>query len=384
MPPKTRPPAGPKQAPAPAPAPEPEAGIQDLAQQVQELKDALAQSQQEFQALQAQQQKAQVLAQQQAQLLAQQQAQAQAQALAQQQQAQALAQQQAQQQQNQVNPPPPVAPVAFAVDPAAALPGTIDFASKAGAAFHKKTVSSLYVDPSERYDLGREGLQTFIDRVHDRAMSSNLSVVQVPESIAVVGQAGAQRKNFCLSHGEIPKELVTAFSNTYLGTQTRAAQDDNMLKTLLLASISEEAYATVMSDRQDFQIQGVECGLLLLKVILDHSSAETTVDPDLIRTQLSQAPAKFAELNYDFPSFNQWINTQVGKLRQRGETSSDLRSHIQSAYVSSNNPKLVTYVEQQKDYVRDNPSSIQSHLNPEPPASRVVRRTTTKFLQRNL
>ena len=95
MPPKTRPPAGPKQ--APAPAPEPEAGILDLAQQVQELKDALAHSQQELQALQAQQQ-AQALAQQQ-----------QAQALAQQQ-AQALAQQQqAQQQQHQVNPPPPVA-----------------------------------------------------------------------------------------------------------------------------------------------------------------------------------------------------------------------------------------------------------------------------------
>ena len=36
-----------------------------------------------------------------------------------------------------------------------------------------------------------------------------------------------------------------------------------MFKAMLLASISEEAYATVMSDRQDFQIQGVECGLLL-------------------------------------------------------------------------------------------------------------------------
>ena len=89
-----------------------------------------------------------------------------------------------------------------------------------------------------------------------------------------------------------------------------------MLKAMLLASISEEAYATVMSDRQDFQIQGVECGLLLFKVILGHSSAETTVDPDLIRTQLSQAPSKFAKLNYDVPSFNQWINLKVGQLRQ--------------------------------------------------------------------
>ena len=59
MPPKTRPP-GLKQAPGP---PEPEAGIQDLAQQVQELKDALAQSQQDLQAMQAQQQQDQVLAQ---------------------------------------------------------------------------------------------------------------------------------------------------------------------------------------------------------------------------------------------------------------------------------------------------------------------------------
>ena len=104
-------------------------------------------------------------------------------------------------------------------------------------------------------------------------MTSNLSVLQVPESIAAVGQANAQMKNFCLSHGEIPIELVTAHANTYLGTQTRAAQDDSMLKAMLLASISEEAYATVMSDHQDFQIQGVECGLLLFEVILGHSSA---------------------------------------------------------------------------------------------------------------
>ena len=219
------------------------------------------------------------------------------------------------------------------MDPAAALPGNIDFVSKAGAAFHKRTTQSLYVDPSERFDLGKKGLQNFIDRVKDRAMSSNLSIIQVPETVAAVGTANPQKKNFCVSHGEISVELITAHANTYLGTQTRAAQDDNMLKTLLLASLSEEAYATVMSDRQDFQVQGVECGLLLLKVILSHSAVETTVDPDLIRTQLSRSAAKFAKLNYDVSSFNKWINLKVGQLRQHGKTSSDLGSHIMHVYL---------------------------------------------------
>ena len=80
-------------------------------------------------------------------------------------------------------------------------------------------MSSLYVDPSERYDLGKAGLQNFIDKAHDRSMTSNLLVLQAPESIAAVGQANAQMKNFCLSHGEIPIELVTAHANTYLGTR---------------------------------------------------------------------------------------------------------------------------------------------------------------------
>ena len=151
-------------------------------------------------------------------------------ALAQAQAAVQALQQQQQQQQGQNPPPPPAA--AFAVDPAAALPGNIDFVSKAGAAFHKRTTQSLYVDPSERFDLGKKGLQNFIDRVQDRSMSSNLSIIQVPETIAAVAP---QKKNFCVSHGEISVELIKAYAATYLGTQTRAAQDDNMLKTLLLA-----------------------------------------------------------------------------------------------------------------------------------------------------
>ena len=47
----------------------------------------------------------------------------------------------------------------------------------------------------------------------------------------MIGQANAAKKNFCVSHGEITLELIKDFANTYLGTQTRAAQDDNMLKT---------------------------------------------------------------------------------------------------------------------------------------------------------
>ena len=81
------------------------------------------------------------------------------------------------------------------------------------------------------------------------------------------------------------------------------------------------------------------------------------MDPDLIRTQLSRSAAKFAELNYDVPNFNKWINLKVGQLRQCGETSSDLRSHIMHAYLSSNNAELVTYVKREKDYMRDNPAA---------------------------
>ena len=248
------------------------------------------------------------------------------------------------------------APVVFALNPAARVVDTLDFSDKIHVGLHAKAVASLYGDGDEnKYDLKPENTQTFLNLVYDRSMNCNISVLQVPSSMAQVGAPNPQTVNFCRHHGEISRELITAFATTYLGQHSRTAQDDNILLLLLQNSLKKKAYRTITADRSDFEVNGHSCGLMLFKAILEESAIDTSVDPDLIRIELSMSEAKFKELNYNVREFNEWVKTKVTELRQSGAESTDIRTHLFTAFLSSNEPDFVTYIKGIKDRVRDNP-----------------------------
>jgi hypothetical protein len=71
---------------------------------------------------------------------------------------------------------------------------------------------------------------------------------------------------------------------------------------------------------------------------------------------LAAADAKFAALNYNVRALCEWAKLKVSQLQALGESTTDLRSHMFKAFLSSNDKELVSYVKQQKDFVRDNPT----------------------------
>ena len=110
-----------------------------------------------------------------------------------------------------------------------------------------------------------------------------------------------------------------------------------MLKHLLLKSLSEDAYATIVADRSEFEVLDtngvpVECGLMLFKVILGESSIDTAQDPNVIRTNLANATGKFQELKGDENKLNEWCRGQMGQLLAQGQTSTDVLVHMQTAF----------------------------------------------------
>lgn len=264
-------------------------------------------------------------------------------------QAQALAQQ-------PVVPPAAPAAAVFALNPAARVTNILDFSDKIHVGLHAKAVASLYGDSDEdKYDLKPENTQTLLNLVFDRSINCNISVLQVPTTMAQVAVANPQTINFCRHHGEISRELITAFANTYLGQDVRLAQDDNILLLLLQNSLTKKAYQTITADRTDFEVNGQSCGLMLFKAILEESSIDTSVDPDLIRIELSMAESKFKDLHFNVREFNEWVKIKVAQLQQRGAESTDIRTHVFSAFLSSNDVDFVNYIKTLKDWVRDNP-----------------------------
>ena len=287
-----------------------------------------------------------------------------------QQQVQQLQQPQQQQQQQQggqqaqgggQQPPAP----RFAITPSSYTTGFLDFSSKNDVILFSKACEGLYEDPSDRHDLVPDQNQNFLSRVYDKGVNYNLSILSVPINMAQIPavQAGQpyRTKNFCQHHGELSMELIRAFANTYIGRACRAAQDDRILSIVLQKSLTESAYATITADREEYTVNGEPSGLVMLKLILTESAVDTTVDPDIIRREIAQAPAKFAELNYNVRKFNDFIRTKVSQLKQKGETTTDLRTHIFAAYSTSNDPEFRRYIQTQRDYIRDHPTEEYSY-----------------------
>ena len=151
-------------------------------------------------------------------------------------------------------------------------------------------------------------------------------------------------------------ELLEKQVDTYILEETRKRQEDHMLLEFLKKSITEKAYQTVTADRAKYIRKGHESGILFLKTILEHSRVDSSIDPDIIRTELSHASAKFKALNYNVIELNTWVLQKMDQLTQKGETSTDTRSNLFNAYESSNDEEFRQHVSRLRDEVSDNPT----------------------------
>ena len=76
-------------------------------------------------------------------------------------------------------------------------------------------------------------------------------------------------------------------------------------------------------------------------------------DPDLIKLQLSRLPFKLAECGHDIPSMHAYVDEKELQLASTGETSSDVVTHLMTAYRSHPDPEIVQYAERQYDNRKD-------------------------------
>ena len=245
----------------------------------------------------------------------------------------------------------------FALTPAAVVrDAPLDFTQKAHVAIYNTATQSLYQDTKDRHDLAPAMVQNFLDRVHDRALETSMTVTEIPATLEQVGRNNPRTKNICRKHGELGYELLEKQVDTYILEETRKRQEDHMLLEFLKKSITEKAYQTVTADRAKYIRKGHESGILFLKTILEHSRVDSSIDPDIIRTELSHASAKFKALNYNVIELNTWVLQKMDQLTQKGETSTDTRSNLFNAYESSNDEEFRQYVSRLRDEVSDNPT----------------------------
>jgi hypothetical protein len=71
-----------------------------------------------------------------------------------------------------------------------------------------------------------------------------------------------------MNYGELSLEKIMAYECTYLGTNTRYAQDAHMLYVCIMNSLTLTAKDKVNIYKEQFHINGLPSGNLLLKVLI--------------------------------------------------------------------------------------------------------------------
>ena len=117
---------------------------------------------------------------------------------------------------------------AFALAPALANGGVIDYSTSEGIKIYQASVTALVADPL--FDCESHGLSHFLGKVAIRSQTNgwNASVFSIPRDLALpLGES----YDFLTQYGVVGLSHIRGHALTYVNTPSRAAQDSVQLGT---------------------------------------------------------------------------------------------------------------------------------------------------------
>ena len=246
--------------------------------------------------------------------------------------------------------------VPFALNPAEALQGiVIDFTTEQGRDFHTKAIAPLE-GKKNKFDCDVESLRDFRRMLSVRALIVGWirpdGVLMVPPDPAnpLVGN----RANLIDQYGERTIDVIREYELTFVFTQTRLAQDTNMLFHCLWSSLSQAGRDKISLFHNEYHIAPpadaaagqltLPSGGLLLKVILRESHIDSRASSSSIRKKMANLPAYMRTCGSNILEFNQYVKALQEGLAARGENSTDLLVNIIEAYKSVQDKDFHEYI----------------------------------------
>ena len=154
---------------------------------------------------------------------------------------------------------------------------------------------------SNKFDGEVASLTTFIEKLSDRAIEMgwghpHASILDIPTTAAGV----VTKYNLLEQFGQIKlQEVIDHATHTWIGMQTKAAQNAVMMYYCTMASITEEANVKVLTETDTFIINGIPDGPNLFKYLVDAVNIDIWATVTHIRTNLSNLDGQISALNFD-------------------------------------------------------------------------------------
>ena len=224
----------------------------------------------------------------------------------------------------------------FTLSPALATRGIIDYSSRAGEKIYSSATNEL---DTAKYDGEAQGFMAFLELLEERATNFGWDA-----SIMMIPDINGNPTNLLTEYGTITMEQVRAHEESYLITQTRNAQDSNLLYECIMNSISTECKAKLTIWKKEYRCGNLPSENLLLKILLRECHLDTNATIGGIRNRLSALDSYIPTVGYNITKFNMYVKNLVDQLRASGEYTNDLLINLFKGYLAATDKSFTTYI----------------------------------------
>ena len=254
----------------------------------------------------------------------------------------------------------PAQVVAFSLTPATSIGGIIDYATSRGRKMYTSATTKLEDEP---FDCVAEDLYSFLKALKDRAREfgwddTGIGILSIPNDPV----NPTEFKSLIDQHGEIELDTIRAFEESYIDQANRPAQDTAQLYRCLMASLSKEGKKKILIWENQYTINGLGSGNLLLKIIVRESHLDTNATSASIRTKLTDLDRYLPTIGHDIIKFNTYVKLLIDGLRSRGETSHDLLVNLFKGYMACSDREFVAYIKRKQDSFEEGTPIQVDHL----------------------
>ena len=237
-------------------------------------------------------------------------------------------------------------PIGFALSPYTAIQGLLDYSTSDGRKYYERATEKLNED---KFNCESDDLRSFLEDFHRRAQEFGWAtgITNIPQP--TLPNAPPTYINLITNYGELSMDDILQFEYTYLHLPLRAAQDSAMMYHCLMNSLSKEAKDVITAWKEEYHVNGIPSGNLLLRVMIRESYVDTQATATAIRLKLSNLDSYIASVDHNVNKFNSFVKQQLAALAAHGQTTNDLLTNLFKGYSACSDPVFRRYIEQKKE-----------------------------------
>ena len=234
--------------------------------------------------------------------------------------------------------------IPFALAPGQADNGMLNLTTKEG----RKIFESITKASGKEYDATPRDMMSFIGaaRIHGRNHGWESSIYAVPKDLT---DPLGPTYHLVNDYGQYSYKEIYDHCKTYIGTETRAAQDSYLFANWIRNQLSKEAMSKLERKHKKYTIRGVEVGPLLFKLYIQECRADSRATISAIRGSLHNLEDYFQQVEYNVTKLVDHTIDLLNELEARGAETHDLLDTLFRTFKKAPNEEFTDYIRQKKN-----------------------------------